>query len=334
MTADGTMKVFVTGGNGFVGLNVVSALVSSGHEVVAVVRPESNTTYLEPFGVRIVRGHLDNIAALTDAMRGADAVIHTAGNTSCNWRDLPQLEAINVRGTHNVVEAALAAGVGRLVYTSTTSTIGAYDDESRVADETVPLTGYRARSPYAVTKRKAEETVLAAGARGLETVILNPAEVVGRYDYNLQWGRLLLAAQYDQVPFKPPGGASFCAAAAVGHAHVSALTMGRPGERYLLGGENIRFSRFMDVVADVLGKRLRIPAVNYRWRYLKAVAKEKFGPLVPGTPAIEPYRMRVMGCTYYYDSGKAERELGYRSVPIEQMVRDCAEWYRNNGFIG
>ena len=205
MTADGTMKVFVTGGNGFVGLNVVSALVSSGHEVVAVVRPESNTTYLEPFGVRIVRGDLDNIAALTDAMRGADAVIHTAGNTSCNWRDLPQLEAVNVRGTHNVVEAALAAGVGRLVYTSTTSTIGAYDDESRVADETVPLSGYRARSPYAVTKRKAEETVLAAGARGLETVILNPAEVVGRYDYNLQWGRLLLAAQYDQVPFQPPG---------------------------------------------------------------------------------------------------------------------------------
>ena len=90
----------------------------------------------------------------------------------------------------------------------------------------------------------------------------------------------------------------------------------------------------MDVVADVLGNRFRIPAFNYRWRYLKSVAQEKFGPLIPGTPAIEPYRMRVMGCTYYYDSSKAERELGYRSVPIEQMVRDCAEWYRNNGFIG
>ena len=328
------MKVFVTGGNGFVGLNVVSALVSSGHEVVAIVRPGSNTTYLEPLGVKLVRGHLDDTRVLADAMRGADAAIHTAGNTSCDWRDLPQLEAVNVRGTHNVVEAALAAGVRRLVYTSTTSTIGAYDDETRIADETVPLTGYRARSPYAVTKRKAEETVLAAGARGLETVILNPAEVVGRYDYNLQWGRLLLAAYHDQIPFKPPGGASFCAAADVGRAHVSALTRGTPGERYLLGGDNVRFSRFMEVVAEVLGKRFRIPDHNYRWLYLKAVAQEKFAPLVPGKPAVEPYRMRVMGCTYYYDSGKAERELGYRSAPIAQMLHDCAEWYRNNGIIG
>jgi len=328
------MKVFVTGGNGFVGLNVVSALVSSGHDVVAIVRPGSNTTYLEPLGVKIVRGHLDDTRALAEAMRGADAAIHTAGNTSCDWRDLPQLEAVNVRGTHNVVEAALAAGVRRLVYTSTTSTIGAYDDESRIADETVPLTGYRARSPYAVTKRKAEEAVRAAGARGLETVILNPAEVVGRYDYNLQWGRLLLAAYHDQIPFKPPGGASFCAAADVGRAHVSALTRGTPGERYLLGGDNVRFSRFMEVVADVLDKRFRIPDHSYRWLYLKALAQEKLAPLVPGKPAVEPYRMRVMGCTYYYDSGKAERELGYRSAPIAQMLHDCAEWYRNNGFIG
>jgi dihydroflavonol-4-reductase len=333
MTTNATMKVFVTGGNGFVGLNVVSALVASGHEVVALVRPGSNTTYLEPFDVNIVRGNLDDIAALAEAMRGADAAIHTAGNTSCNWRDLPQLEAVNVHGTRNVVEAALAAGLRRLVYTSTTSTIGAYNDENRVADETVPLTGYRARSPYAVTKRKAEDIVLAAGARGLETVILNPAEVVGSYDYNLQWGRLLVAAHYDQIPFNPPGGASFCAAADVGRAHVSALTCGKPGQRYLLGGENIRFSRFIDVVAEVLGKPVRIPQGNYRLLYLKAIAQQKLAPLLSRPPAVEPYRMRVMGCSYYYDSGKAERELGYRSAPIAQMVRDCADWYRSSGII-
>lgn len=328
------MKVFVTGANGFVGLNVVSALVSSGHDVVAIVRPGSNIAHLQPLGAEIVRGGLGDVRVLADAMRGADAVIHTAGNTSCNPKDMPQLLEVNVDGTRNVVEAALANGIRRLVYTSTTSTIGAYDDASRTADETVPLGGYRARSPYAVTKRRAEDIVLAARSRGLEPIILNPAEVMGAYDYNLQWGRILLAAHYDQMPFNPPGGASFCSAADVGRAHASALTNGTSGERYLLAGPNLRFSKFFDVVSDVLGKKFAIPGGSYRWLYAKSLLQEKLSPLVPGKPPVEAYRLRVLGSTYFYDSSKAEQALGYRSAPIETMVRDCADWYRSNGFFG
>jgi dihydroflavonol-4-reductase len=328
------MQVFVTGGNGFVGLNIVSALVSCGHRVTAIVRPGSNVKYLEPLGAQIVRGGLDDADAVAEAMRGAQAVIHTAGNTSCKWSDLPALEAANVHGTRNVVDAALRNGVRRLVYTSTTSTVGAYDDESRVADESVPLSGYRARSPYASTKLQAERIVFQANARGLETIVLNPAEVVGAYDHNMQWGRLLIAAHHDQLPFSPPGGATYCSAADVGRAHVSALSLGTPGERYLLGGENIRIARFLNVIGEVLGKPLRIPKTNYRWLRLKTALQERRIPFLPGQPAVEAYRMRVMGCTYYFDSSKAERELGYRSAPIEAMVRDSADWYRRNGFFG
>lgn len=327
------MNVFITGGNGFVGLNVVSALVSAGHEVRALVRPGSNTAYLEPLGVEIVRGGLDDVDALAQHMRGAEAVIHAAGNTSCNWRDLPALEAVNVHGTRNVAEAALRVSVRRLVFTSTTSTIGASEGGAAVADERTPLTGFRARSPYAQTKRRGEEIVLAAADRGLETIILNPAEVVGAYDYTLHWGQLLLAAHHDRIPFNPPGGASFCAAADVGRAHVDALTRGRSGERYLLAGHDLRYSQFMTVVADVLGKSFRIPDANYRWLYLKAWTREKLAPVIPGKPAIDAYRMRVLGGTYFYDSAKAERELGYRSAPPEAMVRDCAQWYRDNRFL-
>lgn len=327
------MKVFVTGGNGFVGLNVVSALVSSGHEVVAIVRPGSNVAYLEPLGVEIVRGGLDDVPLMVEAMRGAEAVIHVAGNTSCNWRDLPQLEAVNVHGTRNVVEAAIAAGVRRLVFTSTTSTVGAYDDPARVADETVPLTGYRARSPYAQTKQQAERIVSEAASRGLETIILNLAEVVGPYDYNLQWGRMVLAVNDDEVPFDPPGGASFCAAKDVGMAHVAALTRGRSGERYLLGGHNIPFARFIQIIADTLGVRPKIPGMSYALMYRAIQAWEKLAPILPWKPPVEAYRMRVFGCKYYYDSSKAERELGYRSATVEDMVRDSVDWYRSNGFI-
>jgi dihydroflavonol-4-reductase len=328
------MKVFVTGGNGFVGLNIVSALAEAGHETTAIVRHGSNTKYLEPLGVRIVSGGLNDRDALIEAMRGADAVIHTAGNTSCNWSDLPRLEAVNVIGTRNVVDAAIAVGVRRLVFTSTTSTIGGFDDPARRADERMPLTGFRARSPYGITKTQAEKIVLDANAHGLQTVVLNPAEVLGAYDHNLQWGRIVLAAQFDQIPFDPPGGASFCHAADVGRAHVAALTQGRPGERYLLAGHDIRFRAFFGFVGDALEKTPHIPGGNYRWLTFKTMLQEKYPKLIPGKPIVESYRLRVLGGTFYYDSSKAERELGYRSAPIERMVRDCADWYRANGFFG
>jgi len=328
------MDVFMTGANGFVGLNVTSALVAAGHRVTAYVRARSNTSFLEPLGARIVRGSLEDAAAVTEAMRGAQAVIHTAGNTSCSWRDLPALTAANVTGTRNVVDAAVASGVPRLVYTSTTSTIGATSGASRPADETTPLRGFRARSPYAITKRRAEEIVLSAAARGVECVILNPAEVIGPCDYNMQWGRMVLAVFHDQVPFVPPGGGSFCAATEVGRAHVSALTRGRSGERYILGGEDASYARFIDTIVQVLGKPCRLPSSSYRWLYVKALLQEKLPSVVPGKPVVEPYRMRVFSGTYYFDSSKAVRELGYTCPPLVQMLQECADWYGRNGYFG
>jgi len=322
----------MTGANGFVGLNIVSALKAAGHRVTAFVRPDSKVTYLEPFDVAIVRGDLGNSVDVAQAMKGAEAVIHTAGNTSCYRRDLPVLNEVNVRGTQTIVAAAIANKVRRIVYTSTTSTIGASNGK-RPANEETPLMGFRARSPYAITKRLAEKAVLAAQAGGVECVILNPAEVVGPYDHNMQWGRMVLAVSFNQVPFVPPGGGSFCGAADVGRAHVSALTEGKSGERYILGGENASFSHFLNVAAKVVGKTFDVPGTRYSWVYLRALLQEKLTPLVPGKPIVEPYRIRVLGGTYYFDSSKAQEALGYRSAPLEHMLWDCSDWYRRHRFI-
>ena len=328
------MRVFMTGANGFVGLNVVTALCAAGHQVTAYVRAGSNVSHLQAFGVDIVRGELSDAATLAAAMRGAQAVIHTAGNTSSNPKDWPLLEAANVHGTRNVVQAAISERVPRLVYTSTTSTIGAHDDASRQADEETPLRGFRARNPYAISKRMAEDLVLDACNHDIECVILNPAEVIGAFDHNMQWGRMLLAVHYNQVPFMPPGGASFCDAAEVGRAHVHALTEGRSGERYILGGSNVRYTQLLSSIAEVLKRSFDAPNSNYTWLYLKASLQEKFPALVPGKPVVDAYRMRVFRGTYYFDSGKAERELSYRPGPLEHMLRDCADWYKNHGFMG
>lgn len=326
------MEVFMTGANGFVGLNIVSALKEAGHRVTAFVRPQSKVNYLEPFDVRILRGELGDVAAVTQAMQGAEAVIHTAGNTSCDVRDLPILNEVNVLGTRNVVTAAIENRVRRIVYTSTTSTIGALNGKSP-ANESTPLTGFRARSPYAITKCLAEKAVLAGQEQGVECVILNPAEVVGPYDHNMQWGRMVLAVSFNQVPFVPPGGGTFCSAADVGRAHVSALTNGKSGERYILGGENASFSHFLELTSQVVGKTFDAPKTRYRWLYLRALLQEKLAPLVPGKPPVEPYRMRVFGGKYYFDCAKAEQALGYRSAPLRQMLEDCSQWYRRHSFI-
>jgi dihydroflavonol-4-reductase len=174
--------------------------------------------------------------------------------------------------------------------------------------------------------------VLAACERGLDGVILNPAEVVGPYDYNLQWGRMVLAVQYDQVPFVPPGGGTFCAATEVGRAHANALVRGRPGERYILGGDHASYARFVETAMVLLGRDCRLPEANYAWLVAKAWLQDR--GLAPGKPAVEPYRMRVFAGDYFFDSAKAVRELGYGCAPLTQMLRDCANWYRRNGYFG
>jgi dihydroflavonol-4-reductase len=331
---NGDVKVFLTGATGFVGLNIVSALLAAGYEVHAYVRRSSRTTYLDRFPVHRHVGELSDPSALLEAMTGCRYVIHTAGNTSCDTRDMEALLATNVRSTENVIEAARCNGIKRIVFTSTTSTIGALDDPHQRHDETTPLTGFRSHSPYARTKQLAEQKLFAAQAAGIEVIVLNPAEIIGPLDHNLQWGRIVIATAAGRLPFVPPGSGSFCAAQDVGQAHVSALTQGRSGERYILAGHDVPFRKIIESAAAVAGVEPRpLNRMPYPLQRLAAAVRERLWWLWPGRSAVDSYRMRVFGGHYLFDSGKAERELGYRSRPIEEMVHDCYAWYRENRLI-
>jgi len=219
------------------------------------------------------------------------------------------------------------------VFTSTTSTIGANDNPGEEATEATSLNGFRAKNPYAKSKLQAEELVYRACDRGLSAVILNPAEVLGAYDYSMQWGRMVLAVNYNQLPFMPPGGASFCGAGDVGQAHVNALTKGRSGERYIIAGANTRYTGLIETIEAVVQRKVDLPQINYSRFYLKTLLQEKLPWLVRGEPVLDAYRLRVFSGTYYFSSAKAERELGYQPASLNQMVSDCASWYRANGFI-
>jgi len=267
------MKVFLTGGNGFLGLNIVRALKSEGHEILCLVRENSNVDYLNQFNVKTISGSLQDKRFLHGVAENVDAVIHTAGITSCKKSDIPKLLEVNSEGTKNICEAALEKKLKRVVFTSTTSTIGCANSVSIHANEMTPLSGFREHNPYGVSKLKAERYVLDAVEKGLDAVILNPSEVVGPYDYNFQWGRIVLAVAFNQLPFIPPGGGSFCHAQEVGRTHVNALINGRAGERYILAGTNVTFRTYIESIEKMLGRVSDRPGGNYWMKLLDEISK-------------------------------------------------------------
>ncbi len=325
------MRVLLTGATGFVGLNVVAELLAAGHAVRAYVRARSPATYLARFPAEIFRGALDDVPRLRRALDGVGAVVHCAGDTSCDRAHRARIWRTNVEGTRAVVAAAQAENVRRFVYTSTTSTVGAHSDPGRRWDERTPLEGFRAASPYGASKLEAERIVL--GAAGLDAVVLNPAEVIGAWDHTLQWGRMVVAVCHDQVPFVPPGSASFCSAREVARAHVAALTRGVPGSRYLLAGADAGYAQLIDEISRAAGVRPRLPGGSYALRRAAAALRTALAPLGVRAPLVEPYRMRVFGGHYLFDSGRAVRDLGYRPAPLPEMIQDCLAWYRQEGMV-
>lgn len=323
------MRIFMTGATGFVGLNIVDALLSAGHEPVCFLRPGARKQFLEKMPVTLVTGELSDQATLTNAMRGADIVIHTAGNTSANRADIDVLREANVASTRAILDASLHCGVKRIIYTSTTSTIGSLESATQAANETVPLTGWRSRSPYAQTKLEAESLLIAA-SKEIECILLNPAEVIGAYDHTLQWGRMVLAVCMDQLPFIPPGSGTFCPARSVAQAHVAAITHGRSGQRYILGGHNISFADFIAKIALILNIPLNPHDVRpYTLQRREVRMRERLNQAV----AVDAYRMRVFGSHHLFDDSLAKTELGYQSESLEIAIEACFHWYQANGFL-
>jgi len=329
------MKVFVTGGAGFVGLNIVSALCEKNHEVHAYVRNSSNLEYLSEFPVVLHRGDLLDSESVAASMKGMDAVIHCASMTGGFKKDRKQVFDTNVLGTRNVVDAALKNNIKRLVYTSSTSTIGV-DKETRKGAEETPLRDFRKKGQYAQSKMSAEQIVKEAEREGLEVIILNPAEVMGAYDYHFGWGSVIVGLVHEQMPFIPPGGGTFCDASEVGRAHVAALTEGRSGEKYILGGADVKFLKLFEIISKIAACKLPdINVITNNYYMIKFVfsVKEALFSFTKQLPPLDSVRLRTFYSDMYFSSDKAIRELGYRAVPVENMIEKSYLWYRSQGMV-
>jgi dihydroflavonol-4-reductase len=213
---------FVTGGTGFIGLNLVEHLTQSGWDVTALHRPDSRLTQLQKYPLRLVEGAIEDASSLERAMpEDLDAVFHVAGDTS-QWSGHKQRQwRTNVEGTHNMVSTALAKRSKKFIHTSSS---GIYGIPTEPFDETAPKLG-KGSFNYQHSKATAEEEVSKGIAQGLDAVLLNPANVIGRYDWS-SWSQFIRRAANRQLLLIPPGSACYCDVGAVVRAHLAATEKG------------------------------------------------------------------------------------------------------------
>lgn len=325
-----TKTAFVTGGTGFLGLNLVAQLVAQGWRVVALHRPDSALDYLRRFPAERIAGDLLDAEGLARAVpRDVDAVFHVAGDTSLWSRRNAAQDRVNIDGTRNVVEAALRANAKRFVLTSSISAYGMH--RGRI-DETAERRGCTSWVNYQRSKCLGEEEVHKGIARGLDAVIINPASIFGPYDTS-SWARLIRLVYTEKLPGVPPGALSFCHAREVARAHIAAAERGRKGENYLLGGADASFAQLVRTIGDVTDRKVAgkpapaaaMAVVGHVGNWLSYVTGKP--------PTVTPEMVALTSRALYCDSAKAERELGFRAVSLRSMVKDSVDWLRDEGFL-
>jgi len=325
-----TKSAFVTGATGFLGLNIIQKLIEQGWDVTAFHRPSSHLDYLKRFPVKRVTGELEDRVSLLRAMpEGVDAVFHTAGDVSFWSGHRDRQTRTNVIGTRNTLAAAKSHGASRFLHTSS---LIVYGLQPEIFDESAEHLGRGSWINYMRTKCLAEDEVRIAIGEGLDAVILNPANIVGPYDL-ANWARLFRLVAEDKLPGIPPGEAPFCSVTEVAKAHLFAFERGHTGENYILGGTQATYLQAFQVVGHLLGhkvpdKPLPAFALNIAGRL------SELGSKITGKePDVTPEMATMLSATLRCRSDKAERELCFRSIPLETMFDDCYQWLKTEKLI-
>ncbi len=319
---------YVTGSNGFLGLNLCEQLLAQGWRVLALHRATSDIGYLKHLAVEAIEGDINDPASLSRTLpREVDAVFHVAGSTNLWSKRYAEQDRVNIDGTRNVVEAALAAKARRFVHTSSISAWGMCNGR---IDEARPQLGGVSPVNYQRSKYAAEGEVLKGIVRGLDAVILNPAGIIGPYD-TANYARLFRMVHQGTLPGVPPGSLSFCDAREVAKAHIAAAERGRTGERYLLGGTDASLLECVTLIGELAGKP--VPAkVTPAWLLKTVASVGEFVSTFTGKEPRLPRDAAIMATrTLYCDCSKAVTELGFRVVPLREMAAECYAWMKAEG---
>jgi hopanoid-associated sugar epimerase len=325
--------VFVTGVSGFVGSAVARALARRGRAMRGLVRPGSPRTNVQDFPGEIVEGDMRDRAGLAHALAGCRELIHVAADYRLWARDPEEIVRHNRDGTRAVMEAALEAGIGRIVYTSSVATIA--PDPAAPADETRPLNEADAIGAYKRSKVVAERLVEAMVAeRGLPAVIVNPSTPIGPNDVRpTPTGRIVVEAASGRIPAFVETGLNLVHVDDVAEGHVAALERGEVGRRYILGGEDVMLRDMLAEIARATGRRA--PTINLPRGPLYPLAwgAEAVARLTGREPFLTRDALRMAEKRMFFSSARAARELGYTARPWQEAIADALAWFAAQGML-
>jgi len=323
----------VTGVSGFVGAAVARVLAASGRRVRGLARATSARTNLDNFPGELVEGDLRDAQAVQRAMSGARHVFHVAADYRIWARDPEEIVRNNHTTTQIMIDAAIEAGLERLVYTSSVATL--LPDPQGAADESRIARQEQVVGAYKRSKVVAEELVRAAIVeRSLPAVIVHPSTPIGPRDAKpTPTGRIIVEAANGKMPAFVESGLNLVHVDDVAQGHVLALERGAIGERYILGGQDVSLAGMLATVARQMGRKPptiripRAPLMPLAW------ANERFAALLGYDPFLTLDGLRMAGHHMFYSSTKAERALGYRARPYEDAIADAIAWFRESGMI-
>ncbi len=332
------MKAFVTGATGFLGSHVAKVLAEQGALLRLLVRPTSDLRNIASLAAEHVTGDLRQPESLRAAMQGCDAVFHVAADYRLWVRDPQEMYRSNVEGTRAILAAAREAGISRVVYTSSVATMGFTMELTRsgtTVDEESPVALPDMIGHYKRSKFMAEQVAIEAAKIGQHVVIVNPTTPVGEGDLKpTPTGRIVLDFLKRKFPAYLDTGLNLVDATECARGHLMAYEKARPGERYILGGEDLTLKALLDKLGAITGLPSPTVKVPFFVAFGAAVVDEVFTGYLQGKePRATVEAVRMGRKKMFASSAKAERELGWKVLPVEGALRRAAQWYRENGYV-
>jgi dihydroflavonol-4-reductase len=327
------MKVFLTGATGFVGHHVAKALAAEGADLRLLVRKTSNLANIEGIAGDTVVGDLAEPESIRPALAGCDALVHVAADYRLWIPDPAAMYKSNVDGTRDLLRLARESGVKRVVYTSSVATM-AFCTNGIVINEDTPVSLADMLGHYKRSKFLAEQEAIKAAEAGQQVIILNPSSPIGTNDAKpTPTGRIFVDFLNGKFPAYMDTGLNLVDVSEVARAHVLALNKGKPGRRYILGGENLTLKQILDKMSAITG----IPSPTVKIPFAVAATYAFFEELITGKirgkePRATLEEVRMGQKKMYASSARAQQELGFRILPVYPAMRAAIEWFRANGY--
>jgi len=326
------MRVLVTGADGMLGSHIVRQLLQRNHKVRAFLFPDANHIALEGLDVERVPGNILNYDEVLAASKGCSQMIHVAANTNV-WPSRSEIvRRVNIEGTRHMIKAAKAVGVSRFVHIGSASSFG-LGSQHAPGDETTPFNGRKYGLDYVDSKYEAQQILLREVAEnGFPAVVVAPTFMFGPYDTKPGSGQMLIALRQRKVPAFASGGKNFVHVNDVAEAAVNALTMGRTGESYIAGNENLSYREVMHKIAGVMQvPPPKLPAPDFLLK-IAGLVGSALGRLKIATPKLS-YPMALVACDgQYFSSAKAVAELNMPQTNIETAIGEAYEWFVAHGY--